>query len=138
VETTSEPEELFPNPIQPSTNFQKIVTKLNRPLTITLEQGAILVLSLTGILTRFVGLGNRVMSHDESLHVYYSWLLSTGKGFVHTPMMHGPFLFESTALMNLFFGANDFSEVQPTWRVYDQLGQLDTGRANSACPWNFR
>lgn len=109
METTSESEQLFPNSVQQSTNIQRLFTKLNRPLTITLEQVAILVLSLTGILTRFVGLGNRVMSHDESLHVYYSWLLSTGKGFVHTPMMHGPFLFESTALMNFLFGANDFT-----------------------------
>jgi uncharacterized protein (TIGR03663 family) len=49
------------------------------------------------------------MSHDESLHVFYSWQLAIGKGFVHNPMMHGPFLFESTALMNVLFGASDFS-----------------------------
>jgi uncharacterized protein (TIGR03663 family) len=41
--------------------------------------------------------------------VYYSWLLSIGKGFVHIPMMHGPLLFEMTAVINLFFGASDFS-----------------------------
>ena len=49
------------------------------------------------------------MSHDESLHVYYSWLLANGDGFVHNPMMHGPFLFDATALMNVLFGANDFT-----------------------------
>ena len=49
------------------------------------------------------------MSHDESLHVYYSWLLATGKGFAHNPMMRGPFLSESTALMDFLFGANDFT-----------------------------
>lgn len=48
------------------------------------------------------------MSHDESLHVYYSWLLSKGNGFTHNPMMHGPFLFESTAIFNFLFGASDF------------------------------
>lgn len=82
---------------------------LSRPFTISWEILALFFLSLMGILTRFIGLGQRVMSHDESLHVYYSWLLSTGNGFVHTPMMHGPFLFESTALMNFLFGANDYT-----------------------------
>jgi predicted membrane-bound mannosyltransferase len=47
-----------------------------------MEQVAILALSLAGILTRLVGLGNRVMSHDESLHVYYSWLLAAGRGLL--------------------------------------------------------
>jgi uncharacterized protein (TIGR03663 family) len=109
VQTTSKSEQIFPHPERRLTNFQLLFTKLNRPLTITLEQAAILTLSLIGILTRLVGLGSRVMSHDESLHVYYSWLLSTGEAYVHTPMMHGPFLFESTALINFLFGANDFS-----------------------------
>mgnify|MGYP001501912548 CR=1 FL=1 len=49
------------------------------------------------------------MSHDESLHVFYSWTLSEGRGFAHTPMMHGPFLFEATALLQAIFGANDFT-----------------------------
>ncbi len=108
METTRETKGFNPNPVQGLTKIQTVFTNLNRPVTITLEQAAIFVLFLSGILSRFVGLGNRVMSHDESLHVYYSWLLSIGKGFVHTPMMHGPFLFESTALVNLLFGANDF------------------------------
>lgn len=109
METTSESEQLYPNPIEPPTNIQRLITKLSRPLTISWEQATIIVLSLAAIFTRFTGLGERVMSHDESLHVYYSWLLSAGKGFVHNPMMHGPFLFESTALMNFLFGANDFT-----------------------------
>lgn len=109
MQTTSESEHDFSAPVQQSHMFQLLLTKFNRPLTITLEQATILILSIIGVLTRMVGLGNRVMSHDESLHVYYSWLLSTGNGYIHTPMMHGPFLFESTALVNFLFGANDFS-----------------------------
>ena len=109
VETTSKSDNAFPDQILGSTNTLKLLAKLHHTLTLSVEQAVILVLSIVGIITRFVGLGNRVMSHDESLHVYYSWLLSTGKGFVHTPMMHGPFLFESTALMNFLFGANDFT-----------------------------
>lgn len=65
------------------------------------------------IFTRFYALGDRVMSHDESLHTYYSWELYQGRGFVHTPMMHGPVLFHVTALMYFLFGDNDF-----TARIY--------------------
>jgi uncharacterized protein (TIGR03663 family) len=61
------------------------------------------------VVSRLWALGARVMSHDESLHVYYSWLLASGKGYAHNPMMHGPFLFEATALMNVLFGASDFT-----------------------------
>ncbi len=88
--------------------IQKFVEKINHPIELTWEFGATFFISLGIILSRFIGLGVRVTSHDESLHTYYSWLLSTGSGYIHTPMMHGPFLFESTALMNFIFGANDF------------------------------
>ncbi|MER3467382.1 MAG: hypothetical protein C4312_01935, partial [Thermoflexus sp.] len=53
--------------------------------------------------------GARVMSHDESLHVYYAWLLAQGKGFQHTPLMHGPLKFHLDALAYLLFGADDFT-----------------------------
>lgn len=61
------------------------------------------------VVSRLWSLGARVTSHDESLHTYYSWLLATGKGFAHNPMMHGPLLFDATALMNFLFGASDFT-----------------------------
>lgn len=76
---------------------------------ITWENLAWLSLALAAIVTRFWNLGARVMSHDESLHVYYSWILSKGGGFTHNPMMHGPLLFELTALFDKIFGANDFT-----------------------------
>jgi len=47
------------------------------------------------------------MSHDEALHVYYSWRLYAGQGYVHNPVMHGPFLFHATALAYALFGASD-------------------------------
>jgi len=59
--------------------------------------------------TRLWILDARVMSHGESLHVFYSWQLATGKGFAHNLMMHGPFLFEASVLMNVLFGASDFT-----------------------------
>jgi uncharacterized protein (TIGR03663 family) len=82
---------------------------LNTQLMVTWEQVLIGFIFVASLITRFWNLGARVMSHDESLHVYYSWLLATGKGFAHNPMMHGPSLFEFTALMNVLFGASDFS-----------------------------
>lgn len=68
-----------------------------------------LVFGASAFLSRLLNLGTRVMSHDESLHVFYSWQFSKGSGFAHNPMMHGPFLFEATAFFNLLFGANDFT-----------------------------
>jgi uncharacterized protein (TIGR03663 family) len=78
-------------------------------LVLSRETVFIIFLAGSALASRLWMLGARVMSHDESLHVYYSWLLSTGKGFTHNPMMHGPFLFEATALMDTIFGASDFT-----------------------------
>src|SRR5262249_52753779 len=60
-------------------------------------------------LTRFWDLGSRALHHDESLHAYFSWLLATGQGYVHDPLMHGPFLFHITALIYFLLGATDAS-----------------------------
>jgi predicted membrane-bound mannosyltransferase/sugar lactone lactonase YvrE len=61
------------------------------------------------IITRFYDLGARVMSHDESLHTYFSWLLYRGQGYQHTPMMHGPWQFHWIALSYFLFGVSDFT-----------------------------
>ncbi len=65
------------------------------------------VIFLAAIVTRFWDLGSRALHHDESLHSYFSWLYATGNGYIHDPLMHGPFLFHITALMYLLFGATD-------------------------------
>jgi predicted membrane-bound mannosyltransferase/DNA-binding beta-propeller fold protein YncE len=49
------------------------------------------------------------MSHDECLHVQYSWYLYQGIGYDHSPMMHGPLLFHINALMYFLFGDDDFT-----------------------------
>ena len=64
---------------------------------------------LLAIVTRFYDLGTRVMSHDESLHTYFSWLLYKGQGYQHTPMMHGPYQFHIIALSYFLFGVSDFT-----------------------------
>src|SRR5512137_2708750 len=86
---------------------------LDTPLVATLkldvEKGLYILFALAGIFTRFWRVGDRVMSHDESLHTYFSWGLYMGRGFQHTPLMHGPFLFHLNALIYSLFGADDFS-----------------------------
>jgi len=68
---------------------------------------------LLAIITRFYDLGSRVMSHDESLHTYFSWLLYRGQGYEHSPMMHGPLQFHMVALTYFLFGASDFTSRIP-------------------------
>lgn len=95
------------DPERPSTSW------LDRPvaslLSLDLEKLAYIVLIVLGFITRFYDLGARVMSHDESLHTQFSWYLYEGKGFQHTPMMHGPLKFEVTAFLYWMFGDNDFT-----------------------------
>ncbi|HQV95510.1 MAG TPA: glycosyltransferase family 39 protein, partial [Anaerolineales bacterium] len=64
---------------------------------------------LLAIFTRFYDLEARVMSHDESLHTYFSWLLYRGQGYQHAPMMHGPYQFHIIALTYFLFGVSDFT-----------------------------
>ena len=73
-----------------------------------------IIIIILAIITRFYGLGDRVMSHDESLHTLYSWNLYAGKGYQHDPLMHGPFLFHANAFMYFLFGDNDFTSRMST------------------------
>ncbi len=88
---------------------------LDRPLLgwLTWERALYVALVVIALLTRFYELGARVMSHDESLHTYFSYQLAVGRGFQHTPLMHGPFLFHVTALSYFLFGADDFTSRLP-------------------------
>ena len=61
------------------------------------------------IVTRFYDLETRVMSHDESLHTYFSWLFYRGQGYQHSPMMHGPLQFHLLALSYFLFGVTDLT-----------------------------
>jgi uncharacterized protein (TIGR03663 family) len=88
-------------------------TGLDTPIfslfTLNWETALYIILLLLAVATRFYDLGARVMSHDESLHTLYSWNLYAGKGYLHDPLMHGPFLFHINALMYFLFGDNDFT-----------------------------
>lgn len=76
---------------------------------ISVEILAYLVILVAAILTRFWDLGAKALHHDESLHAYYSWVFSTGGGYRHHPLMHGPFLFHADALAFMLFGDSDAS-----------------------------
>jgi predicted membrane-bound mannosyltransferase/sugar lactone lactonase YvrE len=76
---------------------------------LTLEVLIFAGIILLAIVSRFYDLGTRVMSHDESLHTYYSWTFSRGQGYQHNPMMHGPLQFHLIALSYFIFGASDFT-----------------------------
>ncbi len=71
------------------------------------------VILILAVFSRFYMLGDRAISHDESIHTKFSWNFFAGQGFQHNPMMHGPLLFEVTALNYFMFGVNDF-----TSRIY--------------------
>lgn len=86
---------------------------LGSALTVNWYTIAYVLIFLVAIFTRFYDLGARVMSHDESLHVYYSYRLFRDGDFQHTPLMHGPILFHITAFIYFLFGDNDF-----TGRIY--------------------
>ena len=66
---------------------------------ITVEQIAYGVIFVAALLTRFWDLGSRALHHDESEHAYYSWIYAIGGGYVHDPLLHGPFLFHANALV---------------------------------------
>jgi len=90
---------------------------LDRPFLssfkLTWETGIIVLLLIVAVLTRFYDLGDRVMSHDETTHVYFSWQLYKGNGYQHDPLSHGPLQFHLIALSYFLFGDNDFTARVP-------------------------
>ncbi len=138
--------ELQPVPAQIPEEYPKSSRWLDRVISpalpwLTVEVLLFTIVILLAVATRFYDLETRVMSHDESLHTYYSWTFSQGQGYVHNPMMHGPLQFHMLALVYFLFGANDFTARIPAvlysiatigalwyWRHYlGRLGVLVAG-----------
>jgi predicted membrane-bound mannosyltransferase len=80
-----------------------------RSFTLTLEQVAYIGIGLLSLLAHLWGLGDRALHHDETLHAAYSWNLYTGRGYIHDPLLHGPFLYHIGAFVYFLFGDNDFT-----------------------------
>lgn len=106
------------------------------PRHISVEIVIYAVLVGLAVLTRFWDLGSKTLHHDESLHTYYSWIYMIGEGYVHDPLMHGPFLFHANALVYLLFGDSDASSrympaffgVLMVWLPYLLRGPRHLGR----------
>ncbi|MCB9453395.1 MAG: TIGR03663 family protein [Anaerolineaceae bacterium] len=98
------------NPTHPFNQF------LGWRVALNWETLVFIAILLLAIFTRFYILGDRVMSHDESLHTRFSYDLYRQGIYNHTPLMHGPILFHVTAFMYALFGDNDF-----TSRIYPAL-----------------
>jgi uncharacterized protein (TIGR03663 family) len=93
------------------------------------------IILVLAFFTRFYDLETRVMSHDETSHVYFSWLLYRGQGYAHDPVTHGPFQFHIVALSYFLFGDSDLTARIPaalfsigtiafTWAYRRYLGRL--------------
>jgi hypothetical protein len=93
----TEAQSSMPHPTTSQPGSSSTTSWLDRPLltSITLNWESLIfaAILILAVITRFYDLGSRVMSHDENSHVYYSWRLSEGQGYQHTPLTHGPLLF---------------------------------------------
>ena len=87
--------------------FENILKKIK------IRDLVILLIIIFAILTRLIGLGNRVMSHDEVNHVVPAFDLFSGRGYRHDPITHGPLQFHLMALSYFLFGDNDFTSRLP-------------------------
>jgi uncharacterized protein (TIGR03663 family) len=88
---------------------QPILEKLN----LDWEKVIFAAIVILAIFTRFYMLEPRVMSHDETSHTYFSWLLYKGNGYAHDPVTHGPLQFHLVALSYFLFGDSDTSARTP-------------------------
>ncbi len=84
-----------------------------RRFSLTLEHVLYLAIFALALLTRLWGLDNRALHHDETLHAVYSYYVFAGRGFVHDPLLHGPFLYFWGALIYLLFGDNNYTARLP-------------------------
>lgn len=84
-----------------------VVPATKRSLVLTWDHGVFIVILALSIISRLWGLGDRALHHDETLHADYSYSLFAGLGFVHDPLLHGPFLYIMGALTYFVFGDND-------------------------------
>ena len=87
---------------------------LNRPVlsiwpNFTIYHLIIGLILITTVLSRFIMLGERVMSHDEVNHVVPAHTFYQGNGYRYDPVTHGPLQFHLITLSYTLFGANDFS-----------------------------
>lgn len=76
---------------------------------LTVENLLYIGIAVLSVLLHMYDLGNRALHHDETLHAAYSWRIYQGGGYIHDPLLHGPFLYYFGALIYWLFGDNDFT-----------------------------
>ncbi len=96
------------------TSNAKINAWLDRPVfsfwpRFTIYHLIVSLILITAILSRFIMLGARVMSHDETNHVVPAYTYYQGGGYRYDPISHGPLQFHLIALSYTLFGDSDFS-----------------------------
>jgi sugar lactone lactonase YvrE len=80
---------------------------------ITPELVFVTFILIVTVLSRLIGLGWRVMSHDEVNHVVPSHSFYQGSGYSHDPVTHGPLQFHLVAASYYLFGDTDFTSRIP-------------------------
>jgi uncharacterized protein (TIGR03663 family) len=88
---------------------------LDRPVVnwlpgLTIERLLVGLIIVLTVLSRFINVGDRTISHDELNHVIPAYTFST---YVYNPVTHGPFQFHMLALSYALFGDSDFSARVP-------------------------
>lgn len=91
------------------TNHSWLDYPLSSWLKLNWETILFISILILGVFSRFYDLETRVMSHDETSHVYFSWRLEQGMGYQHDPVTHGPLQFHLVALSYFLFGDSDFT-----------------------------
>ncbi len=94
------------------------ISWLDRPVfsflpKLNIETLLVTIILILAVLTRFVNLGARVMSHDEVNHVVPAFSLYQGHGYAYDPVTHGPLQFHMMALSYFLLGDSDFSSRAP-------------------------
>ncbi len=99
------------------THLEEQESWLDRPLlgsvTVNWTVAIFIGIVLIAVISRSYMIGTRVMSHDETSHVYFSWLLDQGRGYSHDPVTHGPLQFHLVAFSYFLFGDTDNSARLP-------------------------
>ncbi|MEZ5417288.1 MAG: TIGR03663 family protein [Vicinamibacterales bacterium] len=93
------------------------------------ERMAWLALLVLALALRLWDLGARAMTHDESLHAYFSFRLMADGVYQHDPVYHGPLLYHVTALVFFLLGHGD---------ALARLAPALTGTAIVAALWCWR
>lgn len=104
--------------MEKSTENSPATSWLDRPVfrafpQLRVETLLIVLILIAAVFTRFYHIDLRVMSHDETNHVWPAGDYYDGRGYQYNPVTHGPLQFHLLAGSFFLLGANDFSARVP-------------------------